>query len=66
MIAKNLRFSAPFLLLVFAIGCGSDKTVMPSGDLTEEQKAAYAKEMASVEEQESQGNINDIGKKKKK
>jgi len=55
-----------FFLLAAIVGCGSNETIMPSGEFTDEQKAAYAKEMESIEDQESQGNINSIGKKKKK
>jgi hypothetical protein len=51
--------------LVLLLGCGGNQTVMPSGELTEEQKAAYAADIASVEDQESQGKINQVGKKKK-
>jgi len=66
MSLKTMQYSSPLFLLLVTIGCGSDKTIMPSGDLTEAQKTAYAAEMASVEDQESQGNINSIGKKMKK
>lgn len=66
MLLKTIQYSSPLFLLLVAFGCGSDKTIMPSVDLTEAQKTAYAAEMASVEDQESQGNINFIGKKKKK
>jgi len=54
-----------FFLLAAIVGCGSNETIMPSGDLTDEQKAAYSKEMQSVEDQESGGNNKVIGKKKK-
>lgn len=65
---RSFRLYAPvtFVLLTL-VGCGSsNEAIIPSGELTDQQKAAYAAEMASVEEQESQGNINSIGKKKKK
>ncbi len=49
------KFSIVFFLfasLVF-IGCGGSETVIPTGALTEEQKAAIKAEDKAVEDEES-------------
>lgn len=66
MCLKRLHLYLVTLFILNSIGCGGNQTVMPSGPLTDEQKAAYAAEMSSVEDQESQGNIDKIGKKSRK
>lgn len=59
------------LILLLAIvfpwfGCSnSNQAILPSGDLSEEQKAAVKAEDARVEEEESQGKMNKPNTKKK-
>lgn len=48
------------LLIVAAVGCGggSNQAILPTGQLTEEQKAAVKAADKQVDEEESQGNFN--------
>ncbi|MFO0939533.1 MAG: hypothetical protein U0930_02080 [Pirellulales bacterium] len=47
-------------LIFVAVGCGSGskQAVLPTGQLTEEQKAAVKAADSRVDEEESQGNFN--------
>ncbi len=52
---SRLRFTFLLLTLPCLPGCGGQKTVLPSTDLTEEQKAAIKAEDAKVADEESHG-----------
>lgn len=52
--------------LMHCAGCGgSNKTVLPTDELTEEQKAAIMAEDARIDDEESRGSVNNAPKKKK-
>ena len=52
------------LLVAWVIGCGSDKTVIPTKELTDEQKKAVKAEDAKVADEEGGNNgKNRKGKK---
>lgn len=54
-----MRYAFLLLLTIAPMtitGCGPAPTVMPSGQFTEEQKAAAAAEYQKVEDEESMGN----------
>jgi hypothetical protein len=65
MLAQHYRIVFLLSALLLICGCGSNETIMPSGELTDAQKAAVAAEVAAVEDEESQGKINQVGKRKK-
>ncbi len=46
------------LCLSSYLGCGQPKTILPTGELTEEQKAAIKADDARVADEESQGSIH--------
>ena len=50
-----LRLSTFGILLLNLLGCGEPKTVIPTTELTEEQKAAIKAEDAKVAAEESHG-----------
>jgi len=52
---SHARLALLLLTLFCLLGCGEPKTVLPSTDLTEEQKAAIKAEDAKVAEEESHG-----------
>ena len=51
-----VRMIAGFLLVALIAGCGSDKTVIPTKELTEEQKKAIKAEDAKVAQEEGGNN----------
>ncbi len=54
-----MRSALALLLITLpwcAVGCGPGETIMPSGQFTEEQKAAGMAEYQKVEDEESMGN----------
>jgi hypothetical protein len=53
----SLRLGGVLLPLVVAglVGCGEQKTIIPSGELTEEQKQAIKAEDAKIAEEEGHG-----------
>lgn len=59
-----VRIIAGFLFVALIAGCGSDKTVIPTKELTDEQKKAIKAEDAKVADEEGGNNAkNRKGKK---
>ena len=52
---SHLRLAFLSMILLCVLGCGEPKTILPTTDLTEEQKAAIKAEDAKVAEEESHG-----------
>jgi hypothetical protein len=54
------------IFFVFVLGCGSSRNVLPTTELTDEQKAAIKADDERVANEESQGKNPANNKKKKK
>lgn len=52
---SHVRVTFLLFTLLCLLGCSEQKTVLPSTELTEEQKAAIRAEDAKVAEEESHG-----------
>ena len=59
-------FAALSLAVCFAAGCGKQETIMPEGELTEEQKAAVKAEDEAIADEESGGGGTYVPPKGKK
>lgn len=56
----NMRIAIALLLLFvsMSVGCGPQQTILPTTELTEEQKKAIQAEDARIADEESQGSVN--------
>ena len=59
----KMKLGMIFFLLALSIGCGPQQTILPTTELTEQQKKEIQLEDQRIADEESQGSI---GKKPKK